>query len=120
MNKYYLLLAGAIACEVIGTTCMKASNGFADPFMTIVFIIGYIGCFTLLTLALKGLPLGVAYGVWSGLGVAATAVIGVLAFGDPMNWVIVAGIVLIIGGVVLLETSQPKEKAQNGKSSNAK
>lgn len=109
MNRYYALLAGAIASEVIGTTCMKASNGFTNPMATAAFIAGYVASFIFLTFALKGLSLGTAYGIWSGLGVAATAIIGILLFGDPMNWVIAAGIALIIGGVVLLETSQEKE-----------
>lgn len=105
MNKYYGQLFVAIVCEVFGTTMMKASNGFTQPLEVILFAIGYITCFIFLTLALKGLPLGVAYGIWSGVGVVATAIIGVLVWGDPMNWVIAFGIALVIGGVVLLETS---------------
>lgn len=112
MNRYYLLLIGAMLCEVAGTTCMKASNGFTDLILTVAFVVGYIACFVFLTFALKGLPLGVAYGIWSGVGVAVTAMIGVLVFGDPFNWVIVVGIALIIGGVVLLETSQGHEQPQ--------
>lgn len=111
MNRYYLLLAAAIACEVFGTTCMKASNGFTLPVETALFAMGYIACFIFLTFALKGIPLGIAYGIWSGVGVATTAIIGVLVFGDPFNWVIVAGIALIIGGVVLLETSQDADES---------
>lgn len=111
MKHSYLLLFAAIACEVFGTTMMKASDGFSNILETALFIAGYIACFAFLTLALKKLPLSVAYGIWSGVGVAATAIIGVLLFGDPMNATIVAGVVLIIVGVVFLETSQPKEVA---------
>lgn len=111
MKQYYLLLFAAIACEVFGTTMMKASDGFSNVMETALFIIGFVACFAFLTLALKKLPLGVAYGIWSGVGVAATAIIGVLLFGDPMNATIVAGVALIIVGVVFLETSQSKGAA---------
>lgn len=106
MKKHYLYLFGAVACEVFGTNMMKASNGFTQPLETILFAIGYIACFVLLTLSLKGLQLGVAYGIWAGVGVAATAIIGVLVWGDPMNAAIAIGVILIVVGVVLLETSQ--------------
>lgn len=109
MKKHYLYLFGAVACEVFGTNMMKASNGFTQPLETILFAIGYIACFVLLTLSLKGLQLGVAYGIWAGVGVAATAIIGVLVWGDPMNAAIAIGVILIVVGVVLLETSQEHE-----------
>ncbi|MCI9129178.1 MAG: multidrug efflux SMR transporter [Eggerthellaceae bacterium] len=109
MNKYYCFLFAAIACEVFGTNMMKASNGFTQPLDTALFVVGYIACFILLTLSLKGLQLGIAYGIWAGVGVAATAVIGVLVWGDPMNAAIVVGVILIVVGVVLLETSQGKK-----------
>lgn len=106
MKRSYILLAAAIASEVFGTTMMKAPNGFTNPLETVLFIVGYIFSFVFLTLALTNLPLGVAYGIWSGVGVAATAIIGVIVFGDPMNAIIVGGIAIIIAGVVMLETSQ--------------
>ena len=111
MKHYYLLLIAAIVCEVFSTTMMKASDGFSNVLETALFIAGYVACFTFMTHALKRLPLGVAYGIWSGVGVAATAIIGVFLFNDPMNAIIVAGVVLIIVGVVFLETSQPKGAA---------
>ena len=113
MNRYYWLLLGAIICEVFGTNMMKASNGFSQPLETVLFAIGYIACFILLTFALKGLPLGVAYGVWSGAGVAATAAIGIVFWGDPVNFIVVLGIALIIGGVVLLESSQEGNSSES-------
>lgn len=108
MRKYYLLLVASIACEVFGTSMLKASNGFSDPVLTMLFIAGYLACFTLLTFALKGLPLGAAYGIWSGVGVAAVSVIGAVVWHDPFNLVVLLGIALVIMGVVLLETSSGK------------
>ena len=105
MKKYYVLLVVAIACEVFGTNMMKASMGFTRPVETALFLVAYLASFICLTFTLKGLQLGVAYGSWSGVGVTATALIGVLVWNDPMNWLIVLGIILVIGGVVLLETS---------------
>lgn len=115
MKKYYLLLAASIICEVFGTTMLKASNGFAELAPTALFIVGYLACFTLLTFALKGLPLGAAYGIWSGVGVAAVSIIGAVIWHDPFNFVVFFGIALVIIGVVLLETSSdesPKAKSE--------
>lgn len=114
MSKYYAFLAAAIVSEVFGTNMMKASAGFTLPLETALFAVGYIVCFVFLTFSLEGLSLGVAYGIWSGVGVALTALLGVLLWGDPMNGIIVAGIALIIGGVVLLETSQKEADPQGG------
>lgn len=108
MAKYYLFLFVAIACEAFGTTMMKLSDGFSQPLYTALFAIGYIVCFSAFTLALKKLPLGVAYGVWSGLGVTAITIIGAIIWDEPLNAVVIFGIALIIIGVVLLESS-PKE-----------
>lgn len=105
MKKYYLLLVGAIVCEVFATTMLKASNGLTEPLFVVLVVIGYLACFTFLTLSLKGLPLGAAYGIWSGVGVAVVCIIGVLVWHDPFNVEIVIGIIFVILGVVLLETS---------------
>ena len=110
MRKYYMLLAASIACEVFGTSMLKASNGFTDPLLTVLFIAGYLACFTFLTFALKGLPLGAAYGIWSGVGVAAVSIIGAIVWHDPINIVVLLGIALVIVGVVLLETSTGKNE----------
>lgn len=113
MRKYYLLLAASIACEVFGTSMLKASDGFTNPVLTVLFILGYLACFTFLTFALKGLPLGAAYGIWSGVGVAAVSIIGAIVWHDPFNLVVLLGIGLVIVGVVLLETSGGKKSADD-------
>ncbi|WP_424537044.1 DMT family transporter [Sphaerisporangium viridialbum] len=99
----WLLLVGAIASEVLATSALKLSDGFANKGWTVVVMIGYLASFVLLARALKlQMEVGVAYAVWAGAGTAAIAVIGALFLGEAMSLVKVAGILLIIGGVVLL------------------
>jgi small multidrug resistance pump len=100
----WALLLAAIALEVTGTLSLRASEGFAKWVWVIPIVIGYGASFVLLAMVLKrGMPVGVAYGVWAGIGVAATAVLGRYLFGDPFTWVMAGGIVLIAAGVWLLE-----------------
>ena len=99
-----LYLAAAIASETTGTLSLKlASDGRGLRWYGLVMV-GYLGAFALLTLALKeGLALGVAYGIWSAGGVAVTAMASRLLFGEPLTRTMVAGIVLIMAGVLLVE-----------------
>ncbi|MBO1436792.1 multidrug efflux SMR transporter [Meiothermus sp. CFH 77666] len=101
MNGWVLLLL-AIVSEVIGSTGLKASQGFSKLGPSVVVVMGYASAFYFLSLALKTIPLNTAYAVWSGLGTALIAVLGWLLLKEPMNGVIALGIVLIIVGVVVL------------------
>jgi multidrug transporter EmrE-like cation transporter len=88
--------------EVIGTTALKASAGFTRPGAVAVVVLGYGMAFYLLARVLLVLPLGVTYAIWSGLGVAAVTLIGLLVYGqrlDPAGWI---GIGLIVAGVMVL------------------
>ncbi|MCD7035252.1 multidrug efflux SMR transporter [Metabacillus sp. GX 13764] len=105
--KEYLLLALAIASELFGTSMLKASDGFTKLWPAIGVVAGFGISFTSLSLALKGLPLSVAYAIWSGVGTAATAVIGVLYWKEKLNIYNALGIFLIIAGVVLLNIKSP-------------
>ncbi|MEW2272398.1 DMT family transporter [Streptomyces griseofuscus] len=96
----YLTLAGAIAAEVTATTAMKYSHGFSRLGPSLVTALGYLVSFLLLAQTLKTVQIGTAY--WSGVGTAAIAVLGLLLFGEGLDTVKVAGILLIIGGVVVL------------------
>ncbi|MER5515004.1 multidrug efflux SMR transporter [Streptomyces sp. NPDC002763] len=98
----YLTLAGAIAAEVAATTAMKYSEGFSRLWPSLVTALGYVVSFLLLAATLKTVSIGAAYAIWSGVGTAAIAVLGLLLFGEALSPVKVAGIVLIIGGVVVL------------------
>ena len=101
-----LLLAGAIICEVVATLSLRASDGFAKLWWLIPVAVGYALSFTCLSLALKrGLSIGVAYAIWAGVGVALVAIFGKVIFGDPLTWLMGAGMALIIGGVVLIEVA---------------
>lgn len=101
MNAWILLLI-AILSEVIGSTGLKASQGFTKPIPSAIVVLGYASAFYFLSLALKTIPLNTAYAVWSGLGTALIALLGVLFLRESINPPMVAGIVLIIAGVVLL------------------
>ncbi|MEV5980374.1 multidrug efflux SMR transporter [Streptomyces sp. NPDC052114] len=98
----YALLAGAIAAEVAGTTAMKYSEGFSRLWPSLITVAGYLLAFTLLAQTLKTLSVGTAYAIWAGIGTAAVAAIGMLFLGESTNLVKVAGIALVIAGVVVL------------------
>jgi small multidrug resistance pump len=100
----YLLLTGAIAAEVAGTTAMKYSAGFTRLVPSLVTVIGYLVAFFLLAQTLKTIEVGTAYAIWAGIGTAAIASIGMLFLGETVSAVKLAGIVLVIAGVVLLNT----------------
>ena len=100
------MLALAIVLEVTGTLSMRASEGFTRVAFTLLTVAGYLGAFTLLGMVLKqGLPVGVAYGVWAGAGVALVALLGRLVFGEPLTAVMWVGFLLIIAGVWLVESA---------------
>ena len=100
--RKWALLGAAIAIEVAATLSLRASQ---DHWAWLVVVVaGYIGALLLLTLVLRaGVPIGVTYGIWGALGTAGTAVLAAAIFGDPFTWPIVAGIGLIIAGVLLVE-----------------
>lgn len=101
----WVLLGGAIAAEVIATSALKLSAGFTKLLPSVVVAVGYILSFVLLAQALKQLQVSVAYAIWSGVGTAAVAVIGVVALNEPVTAAKILGILLIIGGVVLLNVA---------------
>lgn len=104
----WVLLAAAIALEVTGTLCLRASDGFSKALPSAVTVVTYVGSFTMLGQVLKaGMPVGVAYGVWAGIGVALVAIFGRLIFGDPLTALMAGGFALIIAGVLLVEIGRP-------------
>ena len=96
------LLVIAIAVEVASTAALPRTNGFRDPFWAVVVVSGYAVAIWLLALVVQRLPVSVTYAVWSGLGTAAIAVIGVVFLGESLDPVKVLAIGLIVVGVVLL------------------
>jgi small multidrug resistance pump len=101
----YVYLVFAIAAEIIGTTLLKYTDGFSRLWPSIGSIAGYAIAFVLLAQTLKTIEVGVTYALWSGIGTAAIAIIGALVFKEPMTAVKIAGIGLIIVGVLLLNLS---------------
>ena len=100
MPWVYLVIA--IGLEVIGTTALKLSDGFSRWGWGSVSLAFYAGALILLSIVLKTVPVGMAYAVWSGLGVAFVALIGAIAFGQRLDWAGWAGMGLIVAGVLLL------------------
>jgi len=100
----YAILAVAIAAELFATLCLRASNGFSRPLPTLGAVIGYAGAFWLLALLLdRGMPVGVAYAVWSAFGVATVALLAWWLYGESLTPVQGGGLILIIAGVAALE-----------------
>ncbi|KIF72317.1 ligand-binding protein SH3 [Streptomyces sp. AcH 505] len=98
----YGLLAAAIAAEVAGTTAMKYSDGFTRLWPSLITLAGYVLAFTLLAQTLKTLSVGTAYAIWAGSGTAVIALIGMIFLNESTSLVKIAGIVLVIVGVVVL------------------
>ena len=96
----WLYLAGAIVLEVAGTSCMKLSQGFSRLIPSILIFVFYSLSFVGLTFALKKIEVGIAYAVWSGIGTALIAVIGIVYFKESLTLVKIFSIMLIIIGVV--------------------
>jgi small multidrug resistance pump len=102
MTQPYLYLAIAIVAEVVGTSALKATDGFTRPIPSAVVAVGYGVAFYFLSLALKSIPVGVAYAIWSGVGVALITLIGWLVFKQRLDAAALAGIGLIVAGVVVI------------------
>ncbi len=95
-------LGGAILFEVVGTSLLQASNQFTKAWPTAGMAICYACAFYLLTHALKVIPVGLAYAIWSGLGVVLISLIGLFVFRQKLDLPAVIGLALIVGGVVII------------------
>jgi small multidrug resistance pump len=99
------MLACAILSEVIGTIALRFSAGLSKLGPSLVVAVGYLLSFYLLAQVLKrGVPVGVAYGIWSAVGVSLVALIGAVWLGESLNWVQVGGVALVIVGVTALHS----------------
>lgn len=105
MSYLYLILA--IIGELIGSSLLKASEGFTKLYPTIGVIVAFTGCFFFFSLSLKTIPLNTAYALWSGIGIIFTTVISILIWKEKINFASVSGITLIIVGVVILNLFGP-------------
>ena len=100
-----LLLSAAIAAEVIATVSLKASDGFSRPIPSAITVVGYLISFWLLALVLKELSVGTTYAIWSAVGTAAVAVIGIAAYGESASLLKIASLGLIVLGVIGLNAA---------------
>jgi small multidrug resistance pump len=98
----YVFLGLAIAVEVIGTSLLKATDGFSKFWPTTGVLVAYALAFVFMAQSVKEVPVGVAYAMWSGLGTAAIVAIGAVFLGEPLSLLKVTGVGLVIAGVVVL------------------
>lgn len=99
---HWLYLAIAILTEVVATSVLKAADGFTRWVPSVVVVAGYACSFYFLSLTLRAIPLGIAYAVWSGVGLALVSLIGWLVYDQPLDLAAQAGIALIVAGVIVL------------------
>jgi quaternary ammonium compound-resistance protein SugE len=101
----YLFIAGLL--EVVWAYAMKLSDGFSRPVPAVVTIVAMIMSFTLLALAMRSLPLGTAYTVWTGIGAVGAFILGVVLLGEAFTAMRIVAAALIVGGLVLMKLSSP-------------
>lgn len=98
----YLYLIIAIVAELIGTTFLKKSNGFSELIPSILTLVGYGIAFYFLSLTLRDIPVGIAYALWSGIGIVLITIVGILAFKQVPDLPALLGILLIVAGVIVI------------------
>jgi small multidrug resistance pump len=98
----YVALAFAITAEVTGTTALKLSDGFANLVPSVGVVVGYLASFYFLGLVLEELPVGLVYATWAAVGIVGTVAVGLLVFDESLDFAAVAGLVLVVTGVVVL------------------
>ena len=99
----WLLLLGAIVAEVIATSALKQVEGLSRPLPLALTVIAYVVAFWLMSLSLRSIPIGIAYAVWSGVGIVAISTIGLIAYGQRLDAAALAGIALILSGVAVIQ-----------------
>ncbi|MCS3870360.1 small multidrug resistance pump [Chryseobacterium ginsenosidimutans] len=102
MGRSYIYLLLAIVFEIIATTFLKKSDGFSKVLPSVITIIGYSAAFYFLSLTLKQIPVGVTYAIWSGVGIIFITLIGIVVFKQIPDLPAIAGIILIIIGVMII------------------
>ena len=98
----YVYLAIAILAEVIATSALKLTDGFAKPFPGLIVVVGYGVAFYCLAIVLKSIPVGIAYAIWSGVGIVLITMVGLVLFHQKLDLAAVAGIGLILAGVAVI------------------
>ena len=100
--KNWIFLCVAIIAEVIATSALKSSEGFSKPIASVIVVLGFIIAFYCLSLTLKTIPVGIAYAIWSGVGIVLVTIIAWIVFDQKLDVWGIIGIVLIMSGVLVL------------------
>ena len=100
--KNWLFLMTAIVAEVVATSALKSSEGFSRLWPSLIVVLGYGIAFYFLSLTLRTIPVGVAYALWSGIGIVLISVVGWLAFGQRLDAPAMIGMALIIAGALVM------------------
>ena len=100
--KNWIFLCVAIIAEVIATLALKSSEGFSKPIASVIVVLGYIIAFYCLSLTLKTIPVGIAYAIWSGVGIVLVTTIAWIVFDQKLDVWGIIGIALIMSGVLVL------------------
>lgn len=103
MAWLFLLVAGLL--EVVWAYSMKLSHGFTKPVASAVTIVTMLASFALLSYAMRSLPLGTAYTVWTGIGAVGAFIVGVIVLGEQANVMRIAAALLIVAGIVMMKLS---------------
>ena len=98
----YAMLVLAIVFEVLGTSAMQAAQHFTKLLPTLVMVVCYAVAFYFLSYTLRAIPVGIAYAIWSGLGIVLISLAGYFVFGQKLDFAAVLGLALIVAGVVVL------------------
>ena len=102
MPTHYIYLFFAILTETIGTTALQASNQFTRFWPSVLVVVAYALSFYLLALALKFMPVGIVYAIWSGLGIVFIAAIGYAVFGQRLDMPAIFGLAMILVGILVI------------------
>ncbi|MBM9538486.1 DMT family transporter [Desulfobulbus alkaliphilus] len=100
--QQWIFLSVAIISEVVATSALKASDGFSRLWPSLIVVAGYGAAFFFLSLTLKTIPVGVAYAIWAGAGIALIALISWLILGQTLDIPAIIGLLLIVAGVVVI------------------
>lgn len=99
----YVFLALAIIAEVIATTALKSADGLNKPLPLLLVVVGYALAFAMLALVMRSIPVGVAYALWSGLGIVLISLAAWLIYGQRLDTATLLGMALIISGVAVIQ-----------------
>jgi len=105
MSWAYLLFAGLL--EVVWASSMKLSHGFTRPIPSLITLATMAASFWLLAMAMRTIPLGTAYTVWTGIGSIGAFIVGIIMLAEPINATKIFAVALIVSGLILLKLSSP-------------